>query len=105
MVSQAAAYVAEKTAAQVAEAVAKGSAPQIVQLISRIAARFEIAVSEKFFAQAVPVVGALGGGAINVAFAEHFGSVAMYHFGMKRLEVEYGKDVVQDEYKKARKEL
>ena len=58
----------------------------MVRLIAQIAARFGLAVSEKFAAQAVPVVGAIGGAAINLAFAEHFQTLARGHFIIRRLE-------------------
>jgi hypothetical protein len=44
----------------------------------------------------VPVVGAVGGGAINLVFINHFQQVAHGHFTVRRLEREYGEDVVAD---------
>ena len=72
-------------------------APVVVRLVSQIAARFGVAVSEKVAAQAVPIVGAFGGSAINSAFADHFQNLARGHFIIRRLERRYGADVVQDE--------
>lgn len=46
----------------------------------------------KVAAQALPVVGALGGAAVNYAFIEHFQDVARGHFTVRRLERLYGKD-------------
>jgi hypothetical protein len=49
-------------------------------------------------AQAVAVLGALGGAAVNLAFTEHFQDVARAHFTVRRLERIYGADVVRAEY-------
>ncbi len=77
---------------------AEGGAPAVVRFISQVASRFGITISEKAAAQAVPVIGAVAGGAINVAFTDHFQQVARGHFTVKRLERTYGHDVVQAEY-------
>ena len=79
------------------------SAPVVVRLISQIAARFGVAVSEKVVAQAVPIVGAVGGAAINAAFADHFQKVARGHFIVRRLERAHGAEVVQDEYRRLKR--
>lgn len=60
-VSEAAAHVTKMGLSQ------KG-APAIIRLITQVAARFSIVVSEKAAAQAVPLVGAVGGAAINSLF-------------------------------------
>jgi hypothetical protein len=46
------------TAEELAAMIQKGTAPAVVNLISRIAARFNVAVTEKMIAQAIPVLGA-----------------------------------------------
>ena len=74
------------------------SAPVLVRLISQIGSRFGIVVSEKIAAQAVPVIGAAAGAAVNYAFAEHFQSLAFGHFTVRRLERQYGPEVVRAEY-------
>lgn len=81
------------------------TAPVLVRLISQIAARFGVIVSEKFAAQAVPVLGAVGGAALNVAFAEHFQTVARGHFIVRKLERRHGEDVVRFEYRRLRHQL
>ena len=65
-----------------------------------MASRFGVVVTQKVAAQAFPVVGALGGAAVNYAFVEHFQEVAQGHFVVRRLERVYGKDVVQTEYER-----
>jgi len=79
-----------------------GSAPVLVRLIAQVAARFGVVVGEKLAAQAVPVLGAIGGAAVNVAFAEHFQTLARGHFIVRRLERAHGADAVQFAYQRLR---
>ena len=76
----------------------ESGAPPIARLISQIASRFGTVVSEKVFAQSVPVIGALGGATINLLFVDHFQEVARGHFIVRRLERTYGKEKVKAEY-------
>lgn len=87
------------------QGVADASAPALVRFMSQIASRFGVVVSQKVAAGAVPVLGALGGAAINGAFIEHFRSVAKAHFTVRRLERAYGAQAVQEAYGVARTEL
>lgn len=73
-------------------------APVIARLIASIAARFAIPVSEKVAAQALPLVGALGGASINAIFADHFQGMASGHFTVRRLERKYGAELVRRAY-------
>lgn len=90
-VTEAARYVAQR-------GVATEGAPVLVRFITQVAARFGVVVSQKVAAQSLPVIGALGGAAVNYAFLEHFQDVARGHFTVRRLERVYGKDLVQKEY-------
>jgi hypothetical protein len=90
-VSEATAYLAEKT-------VAEQSAPALLRLVSAIAARFGVIISEQAAAKAVPIVGAAGGAVINVLFMDHFQSMARGHFIVKRLEKKYGSELVRRTY-------
>lgn len=77
---------------------AEAGAPVLARLISQIATRFGAVVSEKVAAQAVPVLGAAGGAAINVVFIGHFQSMARAHFTIRRLERVYGVEPVRREF-------
>jgi hypothetical protein len=77
--------------------VAEGG-PVLVRLIAQIASRFGVVVTQKLAAQAVPIVGALGGAAVNYAFIDHFQEIARAHFTVRRLERRYGKDAVHEAY-------
>jgi hypothetical protein len=85
-------------------AIHKG-APLFVRFMTQIASRFGVVVSQKVAAQAIAIVGALGGAAVNLAFAEHFQDVAGGHFTVRRLERVYGADVVRSEYDRLRAAL
>ena len=82
----------------VAQGLSDQGAPVLVRLIGQIASRFGLVVSEKLAAQAVPLIGAAGGAAVNYAFAEHFQSLAFGHFTVRRLERIYGGPLVRAEY-------
>ena len=74
--------------------VAEGG-PVLVRLIAQIASRFGVVVTQKLAVQAVPLIGALGGAAVNYAFIDHFQEIARAHFTVRRLERRYGKDAVR----------
>ncbi len=97
-VSESARFIAQR-------GLADETAPILVRLVSQIAARFGVVVSEKLAAQAVPVLGAIGGAAVNVAFAEHFQTLARGHFIVRRLERVHGTDAVQFEYRRLRNQI
>jgi hypothetical protein len=78
-------------------------APVLARLIAQIASRFGALVSEKAAAQAVPVIGAAGGAAINLLFIDHFQDTARGHFIVRRLERTYGKEAVQHAYHELRR--
>jgi hypothetical protein len=78
--------------------VVREGAPAVVRFLAQIASRFGIVVSQKVMAQAVAVVGAVGGAALNLAFAEHYQDLARGHFTVRRLERVYGADAVRGEY-------
>jgi hypothetical protein len=94
----AARYASQRSAADIARAMADGTAPLLVKLVTMVAARFQVVVSEKAVAQALPIVGAAAGAALNAAFADHFNRVARAHFGLRRLEREHGADAVRRAY-------
>ncbi|WP_149273993.1 EcsC family protein [Pareuzebyella sediminis] len=75
-----------------------GTSSPIVQFIAQIASRFSVQVSEKFVAQAIPLVGAVGGASINLAFIQHFQNMAQAHFSIRRLERKYGQELIRKNY-------
>lgn len=73
-------------------------APLVLRLLTGIASRFGVAVSEKAAAQALPLVGAAGGALINAIFMQHFVDAARAHFTVRRLERKYGAAFIEDAY-------
>jgi len=98
-VTEAARFVVER-------GVIKEGAPILLRFVTQVAARFGLVVTQKVAAQALPVVGALGGGAaVNYAFIEHFQEVARGHFTVRRLERLYGEDKIRTLYDKIAQQL
>lgn len=73
--------------------------PAPLGFLRAVAARFGMAVTDKVAAQAVPVVGALAGAAVNLLFFDHFQAVAEGHFAVRRLERRYGRATVEAAYR------
>jgi EcsC protein family len=92
-VTQAARFIVERS-------VIEEGSPILVRFITQVASRFGLVVTQKLAAQAIPLVGALGGAAVNYAFIEHFQDMARGHFIVRRLERAYGKEVVRGEYER-----
>jgi EcsC protein family len=68
-VTEAARFVAER-------GLVEEGAPVVVRFITQVASRFGVVLTQKFAAQALPVVGALGGASVNYLFIEHFQETA-----------------------------
>jgi hypothetical protein len=98
---QAAAFVSALPAREVASAAQSGATSPLLRFLASIAARFEITVTEKAMAEALPVLGAVGGAAINAYFMQYFNDAARFHFGIKQLERRYGEEAVREYYREA----
>lgn len=72
--------------------------PAVMELIQAIARLFGYALSRRAAAQIVPVIGAVGGAAVNTIFMQHFQSVGRAHFTVRRLERKYGQAFVQAQF-------
>jgi hypothetical protein len=94
-VSEAARFIAER-------GIVEEGSPVLVRLITQVASRFGVVVTQKAAAQTIPVIGALGGAAVNYAFIDHFQAVARGHFTVRRLERKYGKNEVFSTYEQLR---
>jgi hypothetical protein len=77
-------------------------APVLIRFAAEIASRFGLVVSQKIAAQALPVVGALGGAVVNTAFMDHYQDIAHAHFTVRRLERTYGREKVRSAYEQIR---
>jgi hypothetical protein len=94
-VSEATRFVAQK-------GVISHGAPPIVRLLTQVAGRLSVQVSEKAAAQAVPILGAAGGALINLMFIDHFQDMARGHFAVRRLERRHGAETVRAAYEALR---
>lgn len=74
------------------------AAPALVRLAAALASRFGVVVTQKAMAQALPVIGAVGGGLVNTVFISHFQDMARAHFSIRRLERKYSPETVRAAY-------
>jgi hypothetical protein len=95
-VTEAARFIAER-------GIIEEGSPVLVRLVTLVASRFGMVVTQKAAAQAIPIIGALGGAAVNFAFIDHFQAVARGHFTVRRLERKYGKDIIFAAYEELRR--
>jgi hypothetical protein len=70
----------------------------LAKLVEKVAARFGVVVTEKFAAQAVPIVGAVAGATLNTMFTDYYQDVARGHFIVRRLERTYDYETVRAAY-------
>ena len=99
LVRDASRFFAGKSTFQLSQALARGAAPELTRLIGAIAGRFGYLALDLAYAEMVPIVGAVGGAALNGYFANFFNQIAYYHFGLRRLERIYGEEAVQSIYR------
>ena len=103
MIKNASMFLAKHTTKEALFAIERGTAPLLVRLLGSIAARFELVVAEKILAESVPILGALGGAAINTAFTDYFNRTAYFHFGLRYLEKKHGLKKIESIYLAAMK--
>jgi EcsC protein family len=92
---------AELVAGLVERTVLDASAPVVTRMVAEIVSRFGLVWSERFAAGAIPVLGALGAASLNMVFMDHFERVAQGHFIVRRLEREYGRELIGELYRYA----
>jgi hypothetical protein len=102
IVRDAARFISGRSSQQIVRELQKKTAPILIRFLSQVSLRFEGVVSQKVLAEMVPVVGAIGGGAVNAAFADYFSQAARYHFGLRSLESEHGVTLVRKIYERSR---
>jgi hypothetical protein len=67
----------------------------ITLLIRQVAARLGVALSQKYLAQAVPLIGAAAGSTLNYVFMDYYQQMARVHFTLRELERRYDPDAVR----------
>ena len=70
----------------------------LAKIVEKVAARFGVVVTEKFAAQAVPIIGAVAGATLNTMFTDYYQDMARGHFIVRRLEKQYGYETVRAAY-------
>jgi EcsC protein family len=69
--------------------------PALQKLIATVAPKLALAMGQKLVAQAVPVLGAVSGAALNAAYLGYYREMARIRFALMRLSVRHGgQDVV-----------
>ena len=68
--------------------------PALQKLVATVAPRLAAALGQKLAVQAVPVVGALSGAALNAAFLRYYREMARIRFQLMRLAVQHGAETV-----------
>lgn len=77
------------------------SGPALQKLIATVAPRLAATMGQKLAAQAVPVLGALSGAALNAAFLTYYREMARIRFALMRLAESSGGEAVVAAFAKA----
>ena len=72
--------------------------PALQRLLAGIVPKLAAALGQKLVAQAVPVLGALSGAAVNAAFLQHYRELARIRFALLRLSAAHGVEPVLTEF-------
>ena len=75
--------------------------PALQKLISTVAPKLAAVLTQKLAAQAVPILGAVTGAALNAAFLSWYREVAAVRFGLLRLSQSHGEDPVLKAFRQA----
>lgn len=68
--------------------------PALHKVIATVAPRLAVAMGQKLAAQAVPVLGAVSGAALNAAYLGYYREMARIRFALMRLTVQHGAEAV-----------
>ena len=77
------------------EGLSSEGAPALARLITMVAARYKVQLTQKAAGMLVPGIGAAAGATINLMFMDHFQAVSRGHFTVRRLERRYGEEAVR----------
>ncbi len=75
--------------------------PALQKIIATVAPRLAAALGQKLAAQAVPILGAVSGAALNAAFLRYYREVARIRFQLMRLSVQHGAEAVTSRFVQA----
>lgn len=71
----------------------------VQNLIKTIAPKLAVVLGQKLAAQAVPVIGAVSGAALNAAFLAYYREIARVRFALVKLAQVYGTEAVEAEFR------
>ncbi|MFM2366149.1 MAG: hypothetical protein RIR95_757 [Pseudomonadota bacterium] len=72
--------------------------PALNKLIATIAPKLAAALGQKLAAQAIPVLGAVTGAALNAAYLTYYREMARIRFALMRLTIQHGAERVMAEF-------
>jgi EcsC protein family len=75
------------------------SGSTVAQILATVAPRLATALGQKVIAQAVPVIGAATGAALNAAYLRYYREIARIRFALLRLGETHGTEAVLAEFK------
>ena len=75
------------------------SGSTVAQIVATVAPRLATALGQKVIAQAVPVIGAVTGAALNAAYMRYYREIARIRFALLRLGETHGTEAVLQEFK------
>lgn len=75
--------------------------PAVQKVIASVAPKLATALGQKLAAQAIPVIGAVTGAALNAAFLSYYREMASIRFCLLRLSQIHGSDAVLAEFRTA----
>lgn len=75
--------------------------PALQRVIATVAPRLAVAMGQKLAAQAVPVLGAVSGAALNAAYLRYYREMARIRFALMRLTVQHGAEAVMARFASA----
>jgi hypothetical protein len=75
--------------------------PAVQKVIASVAPKLAAALGQKLAAQAIPVIGAVTGAALNAAFLNYYTEVARVRFSLLRLSQIHGAEQVLAEFRTA----
>ncbi len=90
--------IGEATRHVAANGLGQQGAPALVRLLTMVAARYKIQLTQKAASMLIPGLGAAAGATVNLLFMQHFQAMSEGHFTLRRLERKYGADVVKAAY-------
>jgi EcsC protein family len=75
--------------------------PAVQKIIATVAPKLAAAMGQKLMAQAVPILGAVSGAALNAAFLSYYREVARIRFRLMRLAEVHGVEPVLEAFAEA----